>query len=132
MNARGGGGGGGRAALPGATELTADGSAAWGSGGGSGESAAWDGRRQASGAAADIIGLDAAFEEVIGSDPFAVVSGSGGGGLQSLRGRGEGEFETIDWTFYQEKDRQYVARRLTLIFGSICFVIAAPADTAAK
>jgi hypothetical protein len=129
MNARGGGG---RAALPGATELTADGSDAWGSGVGSGGSVAWDGRRQASGAAADIIGPDAAFEEVIASDPFAVVSGSGGGGLQSLRGRGDGEFETIDWTFYQEKDRQYVARHLTLIFCCICFVIAAPAGTAAR
>jgi hypothetical protein len=127
MNARGGG----RSALPGTTELTADGSDAWGSGVGSGGSAAWDGRRQASGAAADIIGLDAAFEEVIASDPFAVVSGSGSGGLQSLRGRGDGEFETIDWTFYQEKDRQFVAQ-LTLIFGFMCFVIASPAGTAAR
>jgi hypothetical protein len=28
--------------------------------------------------------------------------------------RGDGEFETIDWTFYQEKDRQCVVAALAL------------------
>ncbi len=42
------------------------------------------------------------------ADPFSGTSGAGAGSLQSLRVRGDGEFETIDWTFYQEKDRQCV------------------------
>jgi hypothetical protein len=56
----------------------------------------------------DTGGVDLSFDEALSADPFAGTMDGGGGGLQSLRVRGDGEFETIDWTFYQEKDRQCV------------------------
>ncbi len=76
--------------LPGA----ADDAAGWSGGGGS----ARDGQRQMETA------RDNGFDEALGGDPFASVSGS----LQGLQGRSDSEFETIDWTFYQERDRQCV------------------------
>lgn len=77
--------------LPGASELETDG---WGAG-----SSAAGGQHGGAAARAPLYSGD---DEGFGADPLSPVSGD----LQGLHGRGDGEFETIDWTFYQERDRQ--------------------------
>jgi hypothetical protein len=70
---------------------------------------------------------------VLGADPFSLPSGGGGSSLLALRVRGEGEFETIDWTFYQEKDRQCVHGPLVAaLLLLVCLTAAAAAGTAAR
>ena len=105
--------------LPGA----ADDAAGWSRG-----SAARDGQQQAEDA------QDSGFDEALAGDPFASASGGLQGKPSSittvfllhffgagLHGRSESEFETIDWTFYQERDRQCVTPPRARCVPGRCF-----------
>ena len=102
--------------LPGASELDTNSfdTNSWSRGGG-GHSAASDGRRHGAASVSAAAGADDSIED--GGDPFAVLSGS----LKGLNSRGEGEFETIDWTFYQERDRQCDACLPCIIHNDFAF-----------